>query len=239
MLCHHQLQAISSLHSTGQFVSARLARCLADARWHTHPHFVRIGCTKRPVQMAQHRFSSAGRHSSSSECRLGEPAFSGVRSVVSLQSKAPSISKKDGWAPCGRFCDLLWTSISNRRCCCALAPKIAKSRWKGAGAARGRNNRGCRNDRERSQCSRAALRGTGMPWCLYVVPGAMCSLTPSAFLRPINSHLAYVPHNRYGVENRPAKQRHALLDPVASTVASGSTRAVQCTSQPCAPTETS
>ena len=88
---------ISSMTLTGRTLAGRLRALLAGcaaAVLHRcgklYPHAVRVGRTKRPVQMAQHRFSSAGRHSSSSEYRLDAPAiaFSGVRRE-SFRGKAP------------------------------------------------------------------------------------------------------------------------------------------------------
>ena len=88
---------ISSMALTGRTLAGRLRALLAGcaaAVLHRcgklYPHAVRVGRTKRPVQMAQHRFSSAGRHSSSSEYRLDAPAiaFSGVRRE-SFRGKAP------------------------------------------------------------------------------------------------------------------------------------------------------
>ena len=80
---HYQQHGVSNPHSGWLAARASGRVRSSSSAWvaKLYPHAVRVGRTKRPVQMAQHRFSSAGRHSSSSENRLDAPAiaFSGVR----------------------------------------------------------------------------------------------------------------------------------------------------------------
>ena len=110
---------ISSMALTGRTLAGRLRALLAGcaaAVLHRcgklYPHAVRVGRTKRPVQMAQHRFSSAGRHSSSSEYRLDAPAiaFSGVRRE-SFRGKAP---RNMIWSLLGRASSLPFLEDTNR-----------------------------------------------------------------------------------------------------------------------------